>query len=203
MNPEDVILIFGCHKGKKLSQVPHDYLKWMERTIADKPELIDSVRKVLAANKPAEPFDPKDLAKNLDEVKRQSQAAANRPRFTLTATNVDHVLSLGESLPKEIYIQAFTKEEMEQILFKCEEYTGCMVKTRWAEQGRTLLDNASATYNIKWHKVRAARLANRSPVIDIYIYEMSQTVLDPEEEDRLQCLEALNALAREQYPVGE
>ena len=49
MNPEDELMPFGCHKGKKLSQVPHDYLKWMDRTIADKTELIAKVRLVLAA----------------------------------------------------------------------------------------------------------------------------------------------------------
>lgn len=195
MNPEDVVMSFGCHKGKKLSQIPHDYLRWMEKNIADKPELIDNVKKVLAANKPLDAFDPKELQKNLGEIERQKKAVLQRAKFTLSKQNVDHVLSLGEALPREVHIRASTQKEMEEILQKCEEYTGCMVKTRWAAQGRVLLPDAQYAHVFKWQK-------SWKP-IDIFTYNMDQTEFDPDEEERLACLEALNALAREQNPAEE
>jgi hypothetical protein len=189
MNSEDVVMAFGAHRGKKLSQVPHDYLKWMEKAIQDKPELIAHVKAVLAANKPVQTVDPNDVAKVKAELDREKRKP--RPRFTLTSKNIDAVLSLGEALPPEVYINAPSKTEMEAILMKCEEYTGCMVKTRWAAQGRVLLPEATHSYVFNWLKSD-----HQGRPIPVYVYNMDQTIFDADEEERLKCLDALNALAR-------
>lgn len=43
------IITFGKHKGKHLSQVPKDYLRWISQSITDKPILVKQAKKLLTS----------------------------------------------------------------------------------------------------------------------------------------------------------
>ena len=49
LNPGDVVLPFGKYEGRRISEVPENYLAWFAENVATHPRLVRIIRKFLAA----------------------------------------------------------------------------------------------------------------------------------------------------------
>jgi hypothetical protein len=45
VDPKEVILNFGMHKGKALRDVPNQYLEWLISNVKDRPALVEAVKR--------------------------------------------------------------------------------------------------------------------------------------------------------------
>lgn len=77
-NPGDVIVTFGKHKGKKLSEIPTDYIKWLAEK-ANNESLRDAARKFLSSENDEAPFDIPDDFPGNDEFPWEEEPPLQTP----------------------------------------------------------------------------------------------------------------------------